>query len=216
MEMWNVFDFSIVCGTNVGIVLKVFLGLNVGAIATVIRTFRVGRVFRLAKKAKGLKQLFDTLLLTIPSLMNILTLLFLIMVIFAVIGIQLFAKVAYNDALTEHANFRSFGVAMSTLLRASTGENWNGLMYSMARSVDGCVEDPDYDATYCGFNNFEGCVPLNGCGSNAAFPFMFAFTLVVTLVFFNVFIAVLLENFSDEGDTEVRNDILSNFELVIY
>merc|ERR1712054_544594 len=51
---WNIFDFTIVMGTCIGILLKAITGTNIGSVATVVRTFRVGRIFRLAKTAKSL------------------------------------------------------------------------------------------------------------------------------------------------------------------
>ena len=35
--------------------------------------------------------------------------------------------------MDTHANFSNFGYAILTLLRVSTGENWNGIMYDAAR-----------------------------------------------------------------------------------
>ena len=42
--------------------------------------------------------------------------------IFAVVGMNLFGKVAYYDANDEHVNFRTFDRAMMSLLRFSTGD----------------------------------------------------------------------------------------------
>lgn len=58
------------------------------------------------------------------------------------------------------------------LLRFSTGENWNGFMYDMVAEREGCETDPVYDPNMCGFVDRENCIPLNGCGSKAIFPYM--------------------------------------------
>jgi hypothetical protein len=50
--------------------------------------------------------------------------------------------------------------------------------------------------TMCGFVNAPGCLPLNGCGSNMAFPYFISFTLLISFVFLNLFIAVIIEGFS--------------------
>eukprot|EP00947_MAST-08B_sp_MAST-8B-sp1_P003925 g3925.t1 len=130
-DPWNVFDFLIVAGTNIGLVVQWSGGggANVSSITTVVRTFRVGRIFRLVKKAKRLRQLFNTLLLSFPALGNIGGLLFLVFFIFTVMGVQLFALVGLHGDLNEHANFQEFSTAFLTLARAATGENWNGVMY---------------------------------------------------------------------------------------
>ena len=85
---WNRFDFAIVLGTNVGLVVQWTTGLSIGAIATIVRTFRVGRIFRLAAKFRTLRHLFETLIVALPALGNVAGLLFLVYFIFAVLGVQ--------------------------------------------------------------------------------------------------------------------------------
>lgn len=36
-----------------------------------------------------------------------------------------------HDALSEHANFQTFGTAFLTMMRCSTGEGWNEIMLSV-------------------------------------------------------------------------------------
>lgn len=61
---------------------------------------------------------------------------------------------------------------MVLLLRLSTGDGWNFFMHDMAAEREDCVTDPDYDPDMCGFSDRPNCVPLNGCGSWAIFPYM--------------------------------------------
>jgi len=204
---WNIFDFVIVVGTNVGILLQVLLQVNVGSVATVVRTFRVGRIFRLVQRAKKIKFYFSTLIQTLPSLANIGGLLFLLFFIYAVMGVQLFADVRLGDSLNAQANFQSFGLALLTLMRFSTGESWNYVMYEAAASSPGCrvLSDLPYSAKshLCGYSpDKHACVPIDGCGNAAAFPFFYSFTVFVTFVFLNLFIAVVLEAFSDSSEEE--------------
>eukprot|EP00941_MAST-03F_sp_MAST-3F-sp1_P005593 g5593.t1 len=204
MDSWNVFDFIVVVGTNTGIAVKIITGLNVGALATIIRTFRVCRIVRLVQSLKDLRTLINALLLSLPSLANIGLLLFLMFFIFSIIGVQQFAKIALYDALDEHSNFQSFAIAFLTLCRACTGENWNGQMYSLAHQVANCRNDPPYDPKYCGFEGSDPdtCTPLDGCGSPVAYPFYITFTCFVTFVVLNVFVAVILEAFDDSSNAE--------------
>lgn len=69
------------------------VGSSYGSIATVIRIFRLGRVLRLVRGLESMAQLFNTLLLTLPSLGNVGALLCLLFFIYAAMGVQLFAKV---------------------------------------------------------------------------------------------------------------------------
>jgi hypothetical protein len=81
-DNWNRFDFAIVCGTNIGIVLLFAANVGLGSVTTLVRTFRVGRILRLIQGAKSLRRLFNTLILTLPGLSNISCLLFLLLFIF--------------------------------------------------------------------------------------------------------------------------------------
>ncbi len=61
---------------------------------------------------------------------NIGALLFLFIFLYSVLGMTFFAKVKLVGALDTHANFQSFGLAMLTLIRMSTGESWHEIMYA--------------------------------------------------------------------------------------
>lgn len=61
-------------------------------------------------------------------MMNVGALLMLLLFLFAVLGVSLFAEVKIQDNMDRHANFESFGRAVLTLLRVSTGEGWVGIM----------------------------------------------------------------------------------------
>jgi len=201
---WNIFDFVIVIGTDVGIVLAWTLpGVNIGPIATVVRTFRVGRIVRLINSLKNLRKLFNALIRTIPGLFNITAMLMLFLLIYACMGVQLFAKVQINGALTEQGNLQTFFGAVLLLIRSSTGENWNGIMHAVAARPDGCVDDPSYNPNMCGFTDKGDCIPLNGCGNPvASYLFFISFTLTVSFVLLNVFIAVILEGFMESSNAE--------------
>ena len=201
-DSWNRFDFSIVVGTSLGYILEAITGTSLSSVAMIVRTFRICRMVRLIKGAKGLKQILLTLYLSLPGLTNITSLLFLMLFIFSVMGVQIYAKVALNGSLTVHANFQGFFTAILFLWRATTGENWNGAMHSLATSLPGCVVDPEYQDDMCGFNDIEGCIPLNGCGNPSIYLFMLAFTILVTYVMLNLSIAVILEGFAQSEEVE--------------
>merc|ERR1719181_1303322 len=73
--------------------------------------------------------------------MNVAALLALLLVMFACVGMQMFARVGFNGDLTVHCNFRDIDNAIFALLRFSTGENFNGFMHDLAHHNEGCVED---------------------------------------------------------------------------
>eukprot|EP00945_MAST-04E_sp_MAST-4E-sp1_P008438 g8438.t1 len=210
-NLWNIFDFTIVVGTLVGLFFQWTstggtAGGNVTMIAMIIRTFRICRIVRLVKRAKSLRMLFNTLLLTLPGLANVGSLLFLFLFIYAIMGVQIFAKAKLVGLLDDHANFQTLGNAMMTLIRCSTGEAWNTIMWDLSSASENCNEDPAYDPSICAFNgNAEGCVPVDGCGTPVAFPFFVSFTLLVTFIMLNMFIGIICDGFSEitNGESSV-------------
>ncbi|KAE9048858.1 hypothetical protein PR002_g169 [Phytophthora rubi] len=198
-DSWNIFDFVVVVGSCFGMIYTGVGGDAVGSSAAMIRGVRVLRLVRLIQTAPSLRQLVNTLLFTLPSLINIGGFLLLVFFIYAAVGVQLFAKVKLGDLVTPFANFQSISVAMITLIRCATGERWNDLMHELAET-DNCVDDPDYDPDMCGFANFEGCTPLDGCGSPIAYLYFCSFTMLITYILLNIFIAVILEGFANEKD----------------
>ncbi|GMH79423.1 hypothetical protein TL16_g08140 [Triparma laevis f. inornata] len=215
-DSWNRFDFVIVMGTLAGLLLKaVSSGDSANTqVTTVIRTFRIGRIFRLVNGAESLNQLFNTLLLTIPGLVNIGMLLILLYFIFSVMAVQLFATVGFNGAYNQDANFRNFGTAFMTLLRFSTGENWNGFMHDLANGPEVCNEKIVFNANVCGFADktdprcntaFEGMdfyEDVGGCGKPVIKVFLIIFQLLVGYVFLNLFIGIIIEGFDTADETK--------------
>ncbi len=65
-----------------------------------------------------------------------------------------------------------------------------------------CVQDImakpfSYQRQFCGFSSNEDCLPIPGCGNPAAATmFYHSFTLLISYVFMNLFVAVILEGFS--------------------
>lgn len=119
------FDFFVVVGTWAIIITNRVRGIDSGgAKGTLIRTFRIGRVFRIVKGFKDLKVIFNTLIVTLPSLASVGGLLMLLFFLYAIMGTFLFSTVMLNNSLDTHANFQSFGTAFLLLFRMSTGESW--------------------------------------------------------------------------------------------
>jgi hypothetical protein len=82
----------------------------------------------------------------IPALLNVGGLLFLFLYLYAVIGVYFFSTVKLQEDLNENANFQSFGVAMLTLFRISTGESWNAIMEDCGRGRS--IDFQCYEQTY--------------------------------------------------------------------
>ena len=87
-------------------------------------------------------------------------------------------------------------------------------MYDASEQLPGCVVDPPYNASYCGFNDAPGCIPLNGCGVIWVFPYLILFTMIITFVGLNLFVGVVLAEYDLISSTEVNVNHLKMFASV--
>lgn len=102
---WNNFDFTIVVAAWFGEIANRIPGLQVGTSMTVIRSFRISRIFKIIKKYKDLRILFNTFIDAIPQLTNVGMLLMLFLFLYSVLGVFSFGNVQLQGVLTVHANF---------------------------------------------------------------------------------------------------------------
>ena len=65
-----------------------FFHVNIGVNASVLRAFRLLRVFKLARSWKGLQGILKCMLLSLSQLYNLFLLLALLIFIFALLGMQ--------------------------------------------------------------------------------------------------------------------------------
>ena len=129
-DNWNTLDFIIVLASIGALVGFAVTGNNNGLIVNLVRVLRVARLVRLLKGVSSVQKLIDTIILTIPGVINVSILIFLFLFIFSVICMELYAKARYNGSYYEDANFRSFGYSFETLFRMLTGEIMLLLKYS--------------------------------------------------------------------------------------
>lgn len=120
----------IVIGSFLGLLMLWTVGSTYGSIATVIRVFRIGRVLRLVRGLESMAQLFNTLLLTLPSLGNVGALLCLLFFIYAAMGVQLFAKVTRRRKRSREA-------ARAGLLLQESGYSFVYGIYSNGQAIAG-------------------------------------------------------------------------------
>ena len=154
------------------------------------------------RSSKGIKVMFNSFIKTLPALANVGGLLMLILFIYSTMGVSLFSEVKLNGHLNAHLNFQNLGNAFITLLRVCTGENWHYVLHAISRKSSlnfECSSSPTYDdyikSSY-GTSKFETV----GCGSSAtATAFLMSYSFIVSMIFLNLFIAVILQGFDDQN-----------------
>lgn len=197
---WNVFDFVIVLLSIMGIIFESasLEGMFISpTLLRVVRVFRIGRVLRLVKSAKGIRKLLFALIISLPALFNIATLLFLFMFIFAIVGMTFFKNVRHRDALDDFVNFETFPRSMLLLFRLCTSAGWNDVLYPLIDGID--CNNTHYIDTL-GVPQED---PGGDCSSQPLAVIFFTSYLFLTyMIIINMYIAVILENFSQAHEQE--------------
>jgi voltage-dependent calcium channel P/Q type alpha-1A len=74
------------------------------------------------------------------SIVSLLFLLFLFIVVFALLGMQLFGGQFNFEIGTPPTNFDTFAAAIMTVFQILTGEDWNEVMYDGIESQGGVTD----------------------------------------------------------------------------
>lgn len=112
----------------ISIILTLETAVSIGPSTTIIRAFRIGRIFKLFRKTKSLKDIFEAFIFALPAMANVGVLLLLLIFIYAILGMYLFAEVKFVGVINDHANFQYIGTAFLTLIRITTGDTWTMLL----------------------------------------------------------------------------------------
>jgi voltage-gated sodium channel len=173
-DPWNIFDFTIVA--------VCFMPFDAQYVA-VLRLLRLLRVLKLVRTMPRLQVLVGALLNAIPSMGYVSLLLFMLFYVYAVSAVFLFGP---NDPV----HFASLPLAMLSLFRVVTAEDWTDVMYIQMYGCDGY-----------GYGGIEEL-----CTEPLAYPvfgalFFVSFMLIGAMVILNLFIGVIM-NSMDESEKE--------------
>ncbi|XP_052334580.1 voltage-dependent N-type calcium channel subunit alpha-1B-like isoform X1 [Oncorhynchus keta] len=133
---FNCFDFGVIIGSIFEVIWAVVKpGASFGI--SVLRALRLLRIFKVTKYWNSLRNLVVSLLNSMKSIISLLFLLFLFIVVFALLGMQLFGGLFNFDEETPTTNFDTFPAAILTVFQILTGEDWNAVMYHGIESQGG-------------------------------------------------------------------------------
>uniref|UniRef100_A0A8K9V4N4 Voltage-dependent L-type calcium channel subunit alpha n=1 Tax=Oncorhynchus mykiss TaxID=8022 RepID=A0A8K9V4N4_ONCMY len=145
-DPWNVFDFLIVIGSIIDVILSEINGGaqlaqcrpsmadNARISITFFRLFRVMRLVKLLSRGEGIRTLLWTFIKSFQALPYVALLIVMLFFIYAVIGMQMFGKIALRDnsQINRNNNFQTFPQATLLLFRCATGEAWQEIMLACA------------------------------------------------------------------------------------
>jgi len=225
---WNLFDFIVVLVSIVDSLSSerlgwAKLGFSLGGAGSILRIFRMARLFKLVKSARGLRALFNTLLTSLPAVLNVSCLMLLILFVFSVLAMNLFGDLEpgtlSTSLINERYNYRTFYDSLCTLMTVFTGTTVSAQILGTSRQCRQpltCL-DPDQDWSVLGtIQDTTGiprtCEPSDmldvgvvecDCDRRfVSFPFFVAYYCLVAYLILTIIMAVMLENFSEQGVSE--------------
>ncbi|XP_024066261.1 voltage-dependent L-type calcium channel subunit alpha-1C isoform X2 [Terrapene carolina triunguis] len=199
-DPWNVFDFLIVIGSIIDVILSetnpaehtqcsssMNAEENSRISITFFRLFRVMRLVKLLSRGEGIRTLLWTFIKSFQALPYVALLIVMLFFIYAVIGMQVFGKIALNDTsyINRNNNFQTFPQAVLLLFRCATGEGWQDIMLD-------CLPDKKCDPESEPTNSTEGD---HSCGSSFSIFYFISFYMLCAFLIINLFVAVIMDNF---------------------
>ncbi|XP_069393099.1 calcium channel, voltage-dependent, L type, alpha 1D subunit, a isoform X17 [Paralichthys olivaceus] len=186
-DAWNTFDALIVVGSVVDIAITEVNNTEDSAriSITFFRLFRVMRLVKLLSRGEGIRTLLWTFIKSFQALPYVALLIAMLFFIYAVIGMQMFGKIAMVDGthINRNNNFQTFPQAVLLLFRCATGEAWQEIMLAC---MSGKLCDPESD-----YNPGEEMT----CGSGFAIIYFITFYMLCAFLIINLFVAVIMDNF---------------------
>ena len=216
-DSWNVMDALVVGSAIASLVLSNDESASPQSqkIVKVLRVLRVLRPLKAVNKSKKLKAVFQCMIFSLKNVINILVITIMFLFVFAAMGVQLFAgmffsctdksKLTPQECKGEYLtftdydyskpviqkrewqnsdwNFDDIGHAMVTLFTSSTGEGWPSVMFA---AIDATGVDKG---------------PIENNKPEIAIFFIF-FVIIMSFFFLNIFVALIILTFQEEGAKE--------------
>ncbi|RLW00334.1 hypothetical protein DV515_00008912 [Chloebia gouldiae] len=208
-DLWNILDFIVVSGALVAFAFSGTKGKDINTIKS-LRVLRVLRPLKTIKRLPKLKAVFDCVVNSLKNVLNILIVYMLFMFIFAVIAVQLFkgrffyctdeSKELEKDCRGQYLDYEKNEVeaqprewkkyefhydnvlwALLTLFTVSTGEGWPTVL---KHSVDATYEEQGPSPGY----RMEMSI------------FYVVYFVVFPFFFVNIFVALIIITFQEQGD----------------
>lgn len=145
------------------------------------------------------------LMMSLPALFNIGLLLFLVMFIYAIFGMANFAYVKRQSGIDDMFNFETFGNSMLCLFQITTSAGWDGLLSPI---LNNSPEECDSTIPHTG-TSIKG-----DCGNpSVGITFFVTYIIISFLIVVNMYIAIILENFSVATEESTEPLTEDDFEM---
>ncbi|KAG0053161.1 calcium channel protein [Gryganskiella cystojenkinii] len=180
---WNIYNSTV---SVLAFVITVFRLCGTGwqPLVQTQKLLLTAILFRLVQQSDSLNQLFMTMAASIGSISSLLGVWLVVFAVYGIMFVEIFGLTSYGPNGSDHVNFRNIGSSLLMMARMSTGEGWNDLMHDFAVERPNCVNEPE---------NYL----FSDCGSTAwSYTLFITFNIISMYIFTNMFIVVVMHNFS--------------------
>ena len=134
-DNFNNFDFFISIGSTAGLIVEIFIG-NSNSISNALRTFRIGRLFKLFRHHQSLDAIFEAFVITLPALINVGGLLLLFIFIYSVLSMNFFSTLKFSGPLTTNFHFMNVFDSAVVLYVMQTGNDFYEVYKAASKDND--------------------------------------------------------------------------------
>lgn len=176
----NLYDLCIVILSILELIFLSPSGSKFSAlrVVRVFRLFRVLRVARMFRYFQSLIRILKAIGKSISKIMYLFLLLLIFIVIFSLVGVQVFSgNFQFADGLPR-SNFDGFDDAFFTIMQILSLENWQEVLYNAMRSNAGA------------FSCF----------------FLIAWIIIGNFILLNLFLAIMLDSFTEDSESIIKNE----------
>ncbi|CAD8106693.1 unnamed protein product [Paramecium sonneborni] len=143
----------------------------------ILYTLRNLRIILIFQGLQNLQRLIRVMSFALPFLLKILFILLIIMVVYAFYGVMLYGTIDKGEVINDLINFSNFWLAMLTLFKCVSGDDFRSIMNDCMHHNPYCSEDPKY------------------CGSPYAQIYFISFMLISNYALLNLFVLAMIEQF---------------------
>lgn len=187
---------------------------------------RLFHPIKILLSTKSFKQLSKVSKNSLKPFTSLVFLIYLIITIFALLGKELFPFIFWQDGvangINRHANFTSFRNGFMSLVRISVSENWPDLLQSLIRGSDPEYPCINFNGDFQEYQKYGNQISfiflgMSQCSQYPILGFIFvtSFYYMITFIFMNLLIAVILESFdlvSNQSSSFVGNKDIGVFQ----
>jgi len=192
---WNKFDFLIVCTSCTDVALeelKVGGGINTSSLRT-LRILKTARLLKLLSGSDKLQELIGKATTLVGELSGVVLLFFFLLFMFGCATVELFGTMGCNlspcEGISDRFNFKSFPVAVLTLVRTLSGDDGAKVLKDTLRVPPQCNDSATCLADCC----------VNQTMASFTYILFVMFTRYIAM---NVVLAMMMIRFTDAQDNK--------------